>query len=1044
MNRLIAFCLRNRYVVCIATALLALCSLYVVCSIPVDVFPEISVPRVTVQTEAPGLSAEEVEQYVGIPIESALSGAAGVRGVRTSSGGGLSFVWVDFDWDTDIYRARQIVSERLAAARGNLPPGVECELAPIVSVTGEIMLIAVTADEGVDPLEMRRVAEFSLRNRLLSVPGVGQVTVMGGRLPEYQVLYNPEKMLRSGILLQDLQSAVQDAQSTAPAGYLEDVAGLELPVQQATRAASPEHLRRALVKSHPGGVLRLEDVADVRIDGAPRRGNAGFNGREAVLLAVLKVPGANTLELTEKVQKEVDDFAKSALPQGMHLHPDAYRQEDFIRLSLENGRQTLIIAAVVVVLVIVLTLLNLRTAVITLVSMPLSVLFGMAFFPSLGLSVNIMTLGGLAVAVGDVVDNAIIFVEVAWRNLSRNEALPPEQRKTRFQVLMEAKGEIVGSITFSSVIILLVFAPVLFLSGLEGQFYRPLGISYMLALAASLLVALTIIPVLCLIWFKRSKGAADNGDSATARSIRALYRPVLAFCMRRAGWVFASLLVVTAGFIALASTYGTSFLPPFNEDCYTVFVNTVPGTSLQETERISNRVMGELQKIDGVKSVAQRTGRAESDEHAEPVSASELLVRVDLSKDQKEIAEAIRRAIHGVPGVSGMIGYPMAHRISAVLSGSNSEIAINIYGDELPQIRKAAKKAAEILSAMPQVADARANREVTVDTICVDYNREVLAAYGLSVADAAAQVSAALHGLKAGEVIRNLDHWNIMLRLDPQLRMGVDDVRRLPLLAGGGKSVPLGEAAQVYRAEQTNLILRDNGRRKAMISCNPAPDSNLGDLAAACREKLDPAMHELGCTVDYDGTIKSREQAGRRLYLLGGAVCVLIVLLLAASLGSVRRAAVTLVNIPLCLVGGIAAVFLASPDTVASVLHGGYVPPILSVSSIVGFVTVIGFAIRSGLILLNRYRKLEQDGMPVQDAIRAGSEERLIPIIMTSLTTILGLLPLVWARNQPGGELLAPLAIVQFGGLLSATVLNLLLVPATSSLFAKWLAPRSH
>lgn len=320
----------------------------------------------------------------------------------------------------------------------------------------------------------------------------------------------------------------------------------------------------------------------------------------------------------------------------------------------------------------------------------------------------------------------------------------------RFQVLMEAKGEIVGSITYSSVIILLVFAPVLFLSGLEGQFYRPLGISYMLALAASLLVALTIVPVLCLIWFKRSKGAADNGDSATARAIRALYRPVLAFCMRRAGWVFASLLVVTAGFLALASTYGTSFLPPFNEDCYTVFVNTVPGTSLQETERISNRVMGELQKIDGVKTVAQRTGRAESDEHAEPVSASELLVRVDLSKDQKKIAEAIRAVIHGVPGTSGMIGYPMAHRISAVLSGSNSEIAINIYGDELPQLRKAAKKAADILSSMPQVADARANREVTVDTICVDYNREVLAAYGLSVADAAEQVSAALHGLKAG------------------------------------------------------------------------------------------------------------------------------------------------------------------------------------------------------------------------------------------------------------------------------------------------------
>ncbi|MDO5451258.1 MAG: efflux RND transporter permease subunit [Akkermansia sp.] len=1040
MNRIIEFCLKNRLTVCVITLALALCSLYEVSGIPVDVFPELKVPRVTVQTEASGLSAEEVEQYVTIPIESALSGAAGVKGVRCSSGGGLSFVWVDFDWDTDIYRARQIVSERLAAVRESLPQGVETELAPIVSVTGEIMLIAITGDEGTDPLEMRRVAEFGLRNRLLSVPGVGQVTVLGGRLPEYQVLYDPEKMRQAGVGLDSLKNAIQAAQSTEPAGYLEHVAGQELPVQQFSRADSTEHIRRALVADHPGGVLRVEDVADVRIDGAPRRGNAGFGGQEAVILAVLKVPGANTLQLTEQVQKEVDVFAKSALPANMHLHSEAYRQADFINLSLENGKQTLLIAALVVMIVIVLTLLNLRTAVITLISMPLSVLFGMACFPMFGLSVNIMTLGGLAVAVGDVVDNAIIFVEVAWRNLSRNAALPPEQQKSRFRVLMDAKGEIVSSITYSSVIILLVFSPVLFLTGLEGQFYQPLGVSYMLALAASLLVAVTVVPVLCMMWFKQARNPQDSSDSVTTRAIRAMYRPVLQFCLRRAGWVFSGLLVVTGAFLWLAGTYGTSFLPPFNEDCYTVFVNTVPGTSLAETERISNQVMRELQKIDGVKSVAQRTGRAENDEHAEPVSASELLVRVDLAKDQKAIRQAMHDVIHGVPGTSGMIGYPMAHRISAVLSGSNSEIAINIYGSELPQLRKAAKKAAEILSAMPEVADARANREVMVDTVCVDYNREILATYGLTMAEAAEQVSAALNGLKAGEVIKNLDHWNIMLRLDPELRMSVDDVRNLRLVGPGGKVVLLGDAAQVYRTEVTNLILRDNTRRKAMISCNPAPDSNLGELAKACREKLDPAMHELGCTVDYDGTIKSREEAGRRLYILGAVVCVLIVLLLASSLGSVRRAMVTLINIPLCLVGGIAAVFLASPDTVSSVLEGGYVAPILSVSSIVGFVTVIGFAIRSGLILLNRYRALEQGGLDTLDAIRIGSEERLVPIIMTSLTTILGLFPLVWAKDQPGGELLAPLAIVQFGGLVSATILNLLVVPATSKLFSKWIS----
>ena len=1039
MNALVVFCLRHRLTVLLSAALLALVSLWAVSTLPVDVFPELKVPRVTIQTEAAGLSAEEVEQYISIPLESAMSGTAGVTQVSSSSGTGLSFVWVDFDWDTDVYRARQIVSERLAAVRESLPQGVETEMAPIVSVTGEIMVVALTGDEGVDPLELRRVAEFGLRNRLMSIPGVGQITVIGGRLPEYQVLYDPNRMQQAGITLEELKETVAAAQSSVPAGYLEDVSGQELPVQQYTRAMTPEHLRRTPVPGHRSGVLRLEDVADVVIDGAPRRGNAGFNGQPAVLLSVQKVPGANTLELTEAVDAAVREFAESQLPEGMHLRADAYRQSDFITLSLENGRETLLIAALVVMLVVVLTLLNLRTAVITLITMPLSVLFGLACFPLLGLGINIMTLGGLAVAVGDVVDNAIIFVEVAWRNLSRNAALPPEQQRSRIAVLTEAKGEIVSSISFSSAIILLLFAPVLFLSGLEGQFYRPLGISFMLALAASLLVALTLVPALCYIGFKVSP--RRRGDSVTARAICRVYEPVLRFCMRCPKTIFVSLLSLTAGALWLASTYGTSFLPPFNEDCYTVFVNMVPGTSLQETERVSQQAMERIGAIEGVLSVAQRTGRAENDQHAEPVSASELLVRVDLRQDQRRLREEMNAVIRGIPGVSSMVGYPLAHRISSALSGSNSEIAINIYGDELPQLRAAAKKAAGILASLPEVADARANREVMVDTICIDYNREVLAAYGLTMAQAAEQVSAALRGLQMGEVIRNLDHWNIVLRLAPELRTSEDDVRNLQLVAPGGRTVRLSDVAQVYRDEVTNLILRDNTRRKAMISCNPSPDSNLGDLAAACRKHLDPAMNAMGCTVDYTGTIKSREAAEKRLGLLSLVVCVLVVLLLASSLGSVRRALLTLLNIPLCLVGGIVAVFLSSGDTLHSLSTGNYVPPILSVSSIVGFVTVIGYAIRSGLILLNRYRALEQQGLSSEEAIRSGSLERVIPIMMTSLTTILGLLPLIWAREQPGGELLAPLAIVQFGGLVSATVLNLLVIPASCTLFARWLRP---
>lgn len=1071
MSTLLSLCLRHRGIVIIVTLVLALLSISILAKLPIDVFPELKVPRVTIQVEASGLSAEEVEQYISIPIESAMSGIPGAKPPRSSSNGGLAFIWVDFDWGTDIYHARQVVSERLTTARGSLPDGLEPELAPIVSVTGEIMLIALTGDAKSDPLDMRRIAEYSLRNRLLAIPGVGQVTVIGGRLPEYQIQYDPEKLRQNGITLDQLKDTIAVSQSTAPAGYLEDVSGLELPLQQSTRASSPEQIGRTLVQGHPSGVLRLEDITKVSIEGAPRRGGAGFEEKPAVILSVQKVPGANTLELTKLVDATVEEFRKSQLPKDMKLNVNAYRQSDFILLSLENGKNTLIIAGIVVMLVILLTLLNVRTALITLISMPLSVLLGIMVFPLFGLGINIMTLGGLAVAVGDVVDNAIIFVEVAWRKMNLNAALPKSKQKARLAVLMEAKNEIASSMGYSTLIILLVFAPLLFLSGLEGQFYQPLGVSYMLALLASLIVAITVVPVLCSLLFKAKKQkkaiannshaskensenneelkAADSdastcvSDSASTRIIKRLYAPLLDFCMRWPKLIFGGLLSLSAACIWLASSYGTSFLPPFNEDCYTVFVNAVPGSSLDETQRVSTQVMKEIRKIKGVKSVAQRTGRAENDEHAEPPSASELLVRVDLHQDQKRIRGEINNALSDIPGISGMIGFPLAHRISSALSGSNSEIAINIYGNDLDQIRLASKKASEILASMPEVADARANREILVDTLRINYNREMLAAYGMSIGEAAEQVSAALNGLKLGQVIQKLDHWNVVLRLEADLRRGIDDVRNLRLLGANGKTVALEDVADVFREEATNLILRENSLRKAMISCNPSPDSNLGDLAAACREKLDPVMNAMGCTVDYTGTIKSREDAGKRLSILGGTVCMLIVIILTISLGSFSRALLTLVNVPLCLVGGILAVLLASGDSMSSLMNGDYIAPILSVSSLVGFVTVIGFAIRSGLIMLNRYRSLEEnEGMDFAEAIRQGSLERVIPIIMTSLTTILGLLPLVWAKDQPGGELLAPLAIVQFGGLLSATLLNLLVIPASCKLFARWLRIR--
>lgn len=1046
MNTIIGFCLKNRMAVILVTLVAAIVAIVVASKLPVDVFPELKVPRVTIQTEAPGLTAEEVEQYITIPIESSMNGTAGIKGIRSSSGGGLSFVWVDFDWNQDIYLARQIVSERLATVRESLPAEFSPELTPIVSVTGEIMLLAITGNEKTSLLDMRQLAEYKLRSRLMSIPGIGQVTVLGGRLPEYQVIYEPGILRQHGVSLGAMKTAISNAYSTTPAGFLEHVAGQELPLQQKTRIADTEQLKRTIVPN-TGGNMRLEDIASVQIGGAPRRGNAGYMGQNAVILSVQKAPGANTLELTKAVDAAVEEFRSSQLPEGMSIHCDAYRQSDFINLSLENGKETVIIAGIVVMLVLILTLLNVRTALITLISMPLSVLLALLAFPPLGLAINIMTLGGLAVAVGDVVDNSIIFVEIAWRHLKQNASLPVEQRRSKYDVLMGAKGEIISSITCSSIIILLVFTPVLLLSGVEGQFFRPLGISYMAALAASLLVAVTIIPVLCYLLFKnreKTGKTGSEGDTASIRFIKRVYSPALKFCLKFSKSVCLFMGIVTAASLWLASSFGTSFLPPFNEDCYTVFVSTVPGTSLDETDRLSRQAMKDIETIPGVLSVTQRAGRAENDEHAEPVSASELLVRVDLSQDQKQIRDHIQKKIEGIPGTNTLIGFPLAHRISSALSGSNSEIAINIYGARLEQIRLAAQKAKEILEKLPEVADARANREILMDSIGIQYDQDKLAYFDLSIGEAADQVSTAMNGSKLGEVIKNQDRWNVVLRISPDYKTSVDEVKKLELITPDKGIVKLGDVAHIYREEVSNLILRDNTLRKAMISCNPAPNSNLGDLAQACRENLDPVMNQMGCTVEYAGTIKARESASQRLNITGSIVIFIIVLLLSTTLGSVKRAMLTLVNIPLCLVGGIITVFVASPSTVTSFLSGDYAPPILSVASIVGFVTVVGFAIRSGLILLNRYRNLEEQGCSPQEAIWNGSLERVTPIIMTSLTTILGLLPLVLAINKPGGELLGPLALVQFGGLTTATILNLFIIPAASKICIPWISGKKE
>ena len=990
--------------------------------LPVDVFPDIQVPRVVIQTEAGGLTAEEVEQRVTVPIEAAVNGIPGVSTIRSSSGGGLSFVWIDFDWATDLSRARFDVFERLSRVKESLPAEADPEIAPVVSVTGEIMLVALTAPtNGLSLLELRELAEYDLRTRLLGVPGIGEVVVLGGRLPEYRIRVAPRRLAEYGLSVDDVIEAARASRTSASAGYLPNVGGDELPLRQIARADSLEALRRLPVT--PGSALRLGDVADVALDGAPRRGSASFDGVEAVVLSIQKTPGGNTPELTKALDAVLDGFAAETAGKGVEVRRNAYRQADFIGVSVDGGKQVVRDAAVVVVVVLGLTLLKLRTILIVLVTMPVTVLLGLLLFPALGLGVNVMTLGGFAVAAGDVVDAAIIFTEVVWRRLGENAALPPGMREPVRRVIASAAASVLPGVLFSTVVIVLVFLPLLMLSGLEGRFFQPLGLAYLSVFGMSFLVALALVPALSrLLWRNRAKAAsARAGESLVTRLMKAVYRPLLRACLWAPVLVVLLAGALCAGAAYVAAGFGSSFLPSFREDAFNVMLSLPPGASLDETERVSEACGAAIRTIPGVLSVTRRTGRAERDQHAEPVSSSEYVVRLDRAGNPDAVRDEIRRRLGGVPGCSAMVGFPIEHRIGAVLSGTEAELAINVFGEDSAVLRDLVAKFKGILGRTPGVADVRANREITVRTLRIDYDLEALAEAGLTLRDAGEQVSAAFNGVETGEVRDGLRRRAVVVRLDgADAGADVSTVKKLLLTGKGGRSVRLDEVARVAPEEASNLMLREGGRRKALISCNCTAGTSVGDLVAQLRGTLDPVARAAGCTVGYGGSYAARESAARRLAVLGGALLAAIFGILLLALRDVRAALLALLNVPLGLVGGVAAVWIADP--------------VLSVSSLVGFVTVAGFTLRNGLLLLNCYRERLAAGEPLARAVEEGSVERMVPILMTSLTTVLGLVPIVLAGSKPGGELLAPLAVVQFGGILGATLLNLVVLPAAAKL----------
>ncbi|QOV90693.1 efflux RND transporter permease subunit [Humisphaera borealis] len=1037
LKRLIAFSIQNALLVLLAAVAVLGLGVYQLQHMPVDVFPELNAPTVIILTEAGGLSADEVEQYVTFPIESGLNGLSGVRRVRSGSAISLSVVYVEFDWGTDIYRARQQVGERLVAAEERLPKNVHVEIAPITGITGEIMLLSLAATKpSVTDTDLRAHAEYDLTNRLQSVPGVAMVVSIGGELPEYQVNVRQDELRLYGLTTDDVVAAARKAHSADSAGYLPNVGGLELPVRQSARVRSVDDIKATIVKYHQGKPVTIGQVAEVVMAGAPKRGTASEGGRPAVVLSVQKSPGANTLQLTADIDKALD-AAEAGVPDGMQLNRFVMRQANFINISLQNVLHVLRDAAILVTIVVILFLLNIRTAIITLTALPLSLAVALLALSALGLSINVMTLGGLAVAIGELVDDAIIDVENVFRRLRENAALPELQRKSFTRVIFDASNEIRSAVVFATVIIVIVFIPLLFLQGIEGRFFRPLGIAYITSILASLVVALTVTPAMCRYLLRGKLARHADREGFLVRWLKAAYAPTLRAVLG-ARWLVLGVAVVMTGLsLWLANTFGTEFLPRFNEGTITVFLTAPPGTSLVESNRLAAAVDVQMMQVPGVRSVVRRTGRAERDAHAEPPNRSEIELSLNPGVRRQDVLPELDKVLARIPGIGAETGQPMEHRLSHILSGTPAAIAISVYGEDLPKLRQAAAEVEQALRAIPGTRDVTGNREATVISLPIKYRHEDLARYGLTPAEAASQVKQALAGEIVAEVNDGFRRYDLTVRLHPDERRGVEDVGQLILHGQGGALVRLNEVADLGREHAPMGITRENARRKAVISTNVADGYNLGHLVEQVKAKVDPIVARYGYAIVYGGQFEAQQSAARTIYLMGAGVLVVILVLLYIALGTFRAALLVMVNLPLALVGGVVAVYLTESRSILGntlALFGGgdarYQAPVISIASMVGFVTLFGIAVRNGILMVDHYRNLQREGKSVHDSIVQGSMERLVPILMTALAAVLGLVPLAIAGGEPGSELLAPLAVVVLGGLVTSTLLNLVVVPA--------------
>ena len=1021
LNKIIGFSLQNRILVLVASVLLLIGGTYTAMHTEVDVFPDLNAPTVVIMTEANGMAAEEVEQLVTFPVETAVNGATGVRRVRSSSTNGFSVVWVEFDWDTDIYLARQIVSEKLAVVSESLPANVgKPTLGPQSSILGEMLIVGLTADS-TSMLDLRTIADWTIRPRLLSTGGVAQVAVLGGDIKEYQVQLDPERMRHYGVTLSEVMNITREMNLNANGGVLYEY-GNEYIVRGVLSTDKVDQIAKAVVRSNgvSGAPILLEDIADVQIGAKlPKLGTASERGKHAVLLTVTKQPATSTLELTDKLEASLQDLQKN-LPADVKVSTDIFRQSRFIESSIGNVQKSLLEGGIFVVIVLFLFLANVRTTVISLVTLPLSLIASILALHYMGFTINTMSLGGMAIAIGSLVDDAIVDVENVYKRLHENRLKPAGEQLPILEVVFNASKEVRMPILNSTLIIIVSFVPLFFLSGMEGRMLVPLGIAFIVALAASTVVALTVPPVLCSYLLgkeKTKKQNNENSDSAVARKMKQWYGSALTFVLGHKKGVLGGIIGLFVVALGCFFTLGRSFLPPFNEGSFTINISSLPGISLEESDKMGHRAEELLLSIPEIQTVARKTGRAELDEHALGVNVSEIEAPFELKdRSRSELVAEVREKLGTIVGANVEIGQPISHRIDAMLSGTKANIAIKLFGDDLNRMFTLGNEIKSAIQGIPGIADLNVEQQIERPQLVISPKREMLAKYGISLPEFSEFVNVCLAGEAVSQVYEKGKSFDLTVRVKDNLRDEMEKIRNLMIDTGDGQKIPLNYVAEIRSAMGPNTISRENVKRKIVISANVA-DRDLRSVVNDIQAQVDAQIKlPEGYHIEYGGQFESEQAASRTLALTSFMSIVVIFLLLYHEFRSVKESAIILINLPLALIGGVFALLITTGE--------------VSIPAIIGFISLFGIATRNGMLLISHYNHLQQEeGYGVYDSVIRGSLDRLNPILMTALSSALALIPLALSGDLPGNEIQSPMAKVILGGLLTSTFLNGFIIP---------------